>query len=297
MLPLGRLIEKRIVMRQGDFTEVAKHYHNRPAYSVMLLDKLIKCINDANKPLDELRVVEVGAGTGKLTKILADDFGIKVRAVEPNDSMREEGQNYTKGSSITWCKGSGEDTGIESKSADWVIMASSFHWTDPKKSLPEFARILDDNDCYNTVQSANNGGGGGKPHPNALTQGKAAYFTAIWNPRHIVEGSIFYEIETEIKNIVPELTRVSSGTQNVKKWEEILVSTGHFKDCFFMECDHLEIMSKERYLGAWHSVNDIQAQAGQKRWKQILSMIESKIADLDEIAIPYKIRAWSVCKA
>lgn len=147
-------------MRQGDFTEVAKHYHNRPAYSVMLLDKLIKCINDANKPLDELRVVEVGAGTGKLTKILADDFGIKVRAVEPNDSMREEGQNYTKGSSITWCKGSGEDTGIESKSADWVIMASSFHWTDPKKSLPEFARILDDNDCYNTVQSANNGGGG-----------------------------------------------------------------------------------------------------------------------------------------
>lgn len=56
-------------------------------------------------------------------------------------------------------------------------------------------------------------------------------------------------------------------------------------------------MSKERYLGAWHSVNDIQAQAGQKRWQQILSMIESKIANLDEIAIPYKIRAWSVRKA
>lgn len=284
-------------MKQGDFTEVAKHYHNRPAYSVMLLDKLIKCVNDTNKPLDKLRVVEVGAGTGKLTKILADDFGMNIRAVEPNDSMREEGKNYTKDSNISWCKGSGEDTGIESSSADWVIMASSFHWTDPKKSLPEFARILDDNYYHNVANNADNGGGGGKPYQNSSTQNKAAYFTAIWNPRHIAEDSIFHEIETEIKNIVPELTRVSSGTQNVKKWEEILVSTGHFKDCFFMECDYLEVMSKERYLGAWHSVNDIQAQAGQKRWQQILSMIESKIANLDEIAIPYKIRAWSVRKA
>lgn len=284
-------------MKQGDFTEVAKHYHNRPAYSVMLLDKLIKCVNDTNKPLDKLRVVEVGAGTGKLTKILADDFGMNIRAVEPNDSMREEGKSYTKDSNISWCKGSGENTGIESSSADWVIMASSFHWTDPKKSLPEFARILDDNYYHNVANNADNGGGGGKPYQNSSTQNKAAYFTAIWNPRHIAEGSIFHEIETEIKNIVPELTRVSSGTQNVKKWEEILVSTGHFKDCFFMECDYLEVMSKERYLGAWHSVNDIQAQAGQKRWQQILSMIESKIANLDEIAIPYKIRAWSVRKA
>ncbi len=151
-------------MKQGDFTEVAKHYHNRPAYSVMLLDKLIKCVNDTNKPLDKLRVVEVGAGTGKLTKILADDFGMNIRAVEPNDSMREEGKSYTKDSNISWYKGSGEDTGIESNSADWVIMASSFHWTDPKKSLPEFARILDDNYYYNAAyaNNADNGGGGGR---------------------------------------------------------------------------------------------------------------------------------------
>ncbi|MCW1377033.1 hypothetical protein, partial [Campylobacter jejuni] len=25
-------------MKQGDFTEVAKHYHNRPAYSPFLLE-------------------------------------------------------------------------------------------------------------------------------------------------------------------------------------------------------------------------------------------------------------------
>ncbi|RAX57929.1 SAM-dependent methyltransferase [Helicobacter monodelphidis] len=264
-------------MKQGDFTDVAKHYHNRPAYSPMLLEKLIRCVNDNRKPLDELKVVEVGAGTGKLTKMLSDDFGLNVIAVEPNDAMRAEGEKYTRDSKVVWKKGSGEETNVESSYADWVIMASSFHWTDSNKSLPEFARIL------NTKPLS---GGGGH---------NSAYFTAIWNSRHIVEGSIFYEIEEEIKNIVPELNRVSSGVQNTKKWEEILISTGHFRDCVFMECDYVEVMSKERYLGAWHSVNDIQAQAG-NRWLEILRMIESKIGHLDNIEVLYKIRAWSVQK-
>lgn len=258
-------------MKQGDFTEVAKHYHNRPAYSPFLLEKLARCINDENKNLKDLNIVEVGAGTGKLTKLLAKMLECNITAVEPNDAMREIGIDYTKDcSNISWKKGSGENTGVENLNADWVIMASSFHWTNPLKSLPEFRRIM--------------GGGNG-------------YFTAIYNPRHIVEGSIFDEIEKEIKHIVPELTRVSSGTQNVKKWEEVLVSTGDFKDCFFMECDYKEIWSKERYLGAWHSVNDIQAQAGEKRWKEILEMIDSKISNLQDIEVSYKIRAWTAKKA
>ena len=120
--------------------------------------------------------------------------------------------------------------------------------------------------------------------------------TIIYNPRDIKEGSIFYEIEQEIKDIVPELNRVSSGTQDTKKWDEVLISTGHFTDCVFMECAYSEIWSKERYMGAWHSVNDIQAQAGQKRWEQILAMIESKIAPFDKLEIPYKIRSWTVRK-
>lgn len=255
-------------MKQGDFTDVAKHYHNRPAYSTILIEKLIKCINDKNKKLSDIKVIEVGAGTGKLTKMLSN-FGLNITAIEPNDAMREEGIKYTKNTSIKWIKGSGENTNIDSNTADWVIMASSFHWTDPKISLPEFARILN----------------------------KDGYFTAIWNPRNIKQNSIFEEIENEIKNIIPELNRVSSGTQNTKKWEEILISTGDFKDCIFMECDYIEMMDKSRYLGAWQSVNDIQAQAGEKRWNKIIKMIENRIQNMQIIEIPYKIRAWNVKKA
>ena len=143
-------------MKQGDFTKLAKEYINRPAYSLMLIESILKVINYSEKK-DSFKVVEVGAGTGKLTKILLE-LGLDVIAVEPNDAMREEGILYTKDfSNITWLKGSGEDTNVKTNIADWVIMASSFHWTNPDKSLPEFARILKDD----------------------------GYFTAIWNPRNI----------------------------------------------------------------------------------------------------------------
>lgn len=130
-------------MKQGDFTELAKHYHNRPAYNPMLIEKLIRCINDTNKSREKINVIEVGAGTGKLTKILADEFNLNINAVEPNDNMREEGIKFTQNSkNVVWHEGTGEKTNMPSESADWVIMASSFHWTDHKKSLPEFSRIL-----------------------------------------------------------------------------------------------------------------------------------------------------------
>lgn len=254
-------------MKQGDFTKLAKQYINRPAYSKMLLKNLLKIMDYSSKK-NSFQIVEVGSGTGKLTKMLLE-MGLHVIAVEPNDAMREEGIIYTKDfDNVQWIKGSGEETQVDSNIADWVIMASSFHWTDSEKSLPEFSRILKENGC----------------------------FTAIWNPRNIQISEFHTKIEDNIKKIVPELQRVSSGSQSAKQWEYILVSTGHFKDCLFMETDHIEHMSKDRYLGAWHSVNDIQAQAGEKRWKEIIEMIEKEIAGLDNIDVPYKIRSWTVKK-
>lgn len=65
-----------------------------------------------------------------------------------------------------------------------------------------------------------------------------------------------------------------------------------------MECVHEELMSKERYMNIWRSVNDIQVQAGKEGFLRILNNIENKISHLNEIAVPYKSRAWTVqsCK-
>jgi hypothetical protein len=55
-------------------------------------------------------------------------------------------------------------------------------------------------------------------------------------------------------------------------------------------------MSKERYMNAWRSVNDIQAQAGSERFEKILKKIEEKISLLEYLDVPYKMRSWTVKK-
>lgn len=254
-------------MKQGDFTTLAENYKHRPAYSPVILEALTRMIGLAGQ--EDVHVAEVGAGTGKLTYMLAQ-MGLNVLAVEPNGAMREEGIKYTADfPNVTWSAGTGESTGLPNACADWVVMASSFHWTNPDLSLPEFFRIL-------------------------KTDG---WFTAIWNPRNIEASPLLSDIEERIYQIAPHVSRVSSGAKrHTKNWEKELVATGHFQDVIFMETDHLEIMSKERYMGAWHSVNDLPAQAGEEKWREILAAIEAEIEGVSQIEAPYKNRAWTARK-
>jgi ubiquinone/menaquinone biosynthesis C-methylase UbiE len=251
----------------GDFTTLAKQYINRPAYDIVLINKIFHFMGIK---ADNVFLADVGAGTGKLTKVLAEMGISNIFAVEPNDAMREEGIAYTKDFPyIKWSRGTGEETGLVAGSVNWVTMASSFHWTDHYKSLPEFYRILK----------------------------SLGYFTILWNTRNIAVSELHQEIEDHIKMIVPELKRVSSGNEvNTKNWSEILVSTRHFKNVQYIETDYTETMTHERYMNIWRSVNDIQSQAGPERFKQILTMIEQKTASLPEVSVPYKMRSWTAQK-
>jgi hypothetical protein len=63
-----------------------------------------------------------------------------------------------------------------------------------------------------------------------------------------------------------------------------------------MECEHVEQWTQERYLNAWRSTNDIQAQAGPNNWASIMAIIQQKIQPFQTISMHYKIRAWTVQK-
>ena len=86
-------------------------------------------------------VADIGAGTGKLTKMLLD-AKLTVRAVEPNDNMRMYGIQNTAGKSVTWTEGVGESTGLEDNSVQAAFFGSSFNVVDQEKTLEEVARIL-----------------------------------------------------------------------------------------------------------------------------------------------------------
>lgn len=251
-------------MELGDFTKLAKDYVNRPGYS---LDVLRVIGRNAGMDRKDFKVADIGAGTGKLTENLSQ-LGLIGYAVEPNDAMREEGiKAFASNQSFRWQKGFAEHTNLESCSFDWVLMGSSFHWTKTDEALAEFHRIL-------------------KP---------GGYFTAIWNPRNIEGNELHESIEKMIKSEIPELKRVSSGGQkNIGDIEGKLLSTGDFTNLFFVEAAHSVVMSKERYLRVWRSVNDIQVQAGADRFEKIMKNIESMIEPYSEIEVPYKSRAWTV---
>lgn len=252
-------------MKQGDFSSLAKEYINRPGYSDLAL-KIIKGTILSNRPTPKLMIADVGAGTGKLTEQLVE-LGDFVNAVEPNDAMRAEGEKEVKSSKVKWSKGSGEATGLDSASVDWLLMGSSFHWVDLVKGLNEFFRVL-------------------KP---------GGSFTAIWNPRNIESSELHQRIEEGIYKIAPKIVRKSSGGRKfTEDLHQKLISTGQFKDSFMIEVPHEEIMSPERYLGAWRSVNDIQAQTTKEEFERILKSIEAEISGLSSITVPYLSRAWTV---
>lgn len=251
-------------MERGDFTSLAKDYINRTGYSRRVLGTIGAYVGAFK---EGFAIADIGAGTGKLTEDLCA-LGFSGFAVEPNDAMRGEAIRLGSTTSrFSWASGSAESTGLPDHCADWVLMASSFHWTNPELSLPEFHRVL-------------------RP---------GGFFTALWNPRDLESSELHKRIEARIHTLVPGITRVSSGsskyTQNIEK---TLVSTGHFDRLIFMEAAHQEFMTHERYIGAWRSVNDIQAQAGPKVFASILEAISEEIADVETIAVPYKTRAWTV---
>lgn len=84
-------------------------------------------------------VVDLGAGTGKLTRGLVA-LGHRVTAVEPLAEMRAELEAALP--DVTALAGSAESIPLSDASADVVVCGQAFHWFDHASALPEIARVL-----------------------------------------------------------------------------------------------------------------------------------------------------------
>ena len=112
------------------FGNVAETYDRvRPPYSRVLLDRAEELLElDA-----QARVLDLGAGTGRVTRELVRRFE-HVVAVEPDERMRA-----LHGEAIA---GSAEAIPLEDASVDAVFVGEAFHWFDPEAAIPEIERVL-----------------------------------------------------------------------------------------------------------------------------------------------------------
>lgn len=253
-------------MRPGEFSKLAEDYSRyRPGYSESVLSGLLGMFSTT-----DIDVADIGAGTGIWTRMIAKRGVRSVVAVEPNDEMRRCGARDSEDLNITWKAGSGEVTGLADRSADWLSMASSFHWVNTEKGLAEFARIL---------------------RPNGR-------FIAIWNPRRIEANPLLVEIEEHLRSLAPEMQRVSSGRSGIAdRMTDILRAAPGYDDVVYLECEHISQQTPAQYLGAWRSVNDIQVQLGPDRFAAFLDFVAEKTKGVEYIETTFWTRAWSARRA
>jgi SAM-dependent methyltransferase len=84
-------------------------------------------------------VVELGAGTGKLTRLLLERFR-GVIAVEPDEEMRRVLVSMCPDAEVT--AGSAEAIPLADRSVDAAFAAEAFHWFDGERALAEIERVL-----------------------------------------------------------------------------------------------------------------------------------------------------------
>ena len=84
-------------------------------------------------------VLDLGAGTGKLTRALIPT-GARVIAVEPGDAMRAELERAVP--SAVALRGSAEAIPLGDDTVDAVTVGQAFHWFRHDEAIPELHRVL-----------------------------------------------------------------------------------------------------------------------------------------------------------
>lgn len=121
------------VARARSFGSVAQTYDRaRASYPQAAVEWVLEPVQDRTG----IRVLDLGAGTGRLTTILLG-MGVEVVAVEPDEAMRA----LVPAGALSLA-GTAEQVPLSDQSVDAVLVGQAWHWFDHQQALAQVRRVL-----------------------------------------------------------------------------------------------------------------------------------------------------------
>ena len=152
-------------------------------------------------------VVELGAGTGKLTRAVVA-LGVRVVAVEPDPRML----GVLRGLGLDGLEGSAEAIPFGDGVADAVVAGSSLHWFELELALPEIHRVLRPGGRFGFGWNHRD-----DRHPTIARMGEAVYAAqertrgSRWRSRDwpvdLTASGLFQDVERTLFEHVHEIPR------------------------------------------------------------------------------------------
>jgi SAM-dependent methyltransferase len=252
-------------VRARAFDAWAEDYERyRPGYPAALFD----LIADRLELPRDARVVDLGAGTGKVARAIAAR-GWQTTAVDPGEPMLAvlRDRAAAEGLAIDVVRATAESTGLPTASFDAALAGEAYHWFDTPKALAEMGRIV-------------RPGGG------------IAFF---WNvgdaersPLVDAEGRLVAEYGIDGSEVRKPGPRPET--------RQAIVDSGAFDEPEFVEVPHIVPMSGADYVGLAYTKShlrtappDVQERYG-VAFRAMLE--EHSVGSADRLDVPYVVDCW-----
>jgi SAM-dependent methyltransferase len=205
-------------------------------------------------------VVELGAGTGKLTRAVAA-LGVRVVAVEPDPRMLA----VLRGLGLEGVEGSAEEIPFDDGVADAVVAGSSLHWFELAAALREIHRVL---------------------RPDGR-------FAFGWNHRDDRHPAIAAMSET----VYAAQGRLPGPRWRSRDWAAELGASGLFRDVEHARFEHVHELPREALADHLTSYSGVAALADEARGRvaaEVAALLDSdpSVSDGGMLRLPFVVSAY-----